>query len=174
MDISFDITVENTRAAKQDVKGKEDTVDNSDLEDSLRRSELDGQQLSSEANAISAPLIPHSSLSHLRNSWRSLTRSISKSSHHDLSPVHTEAQVLSSTDFSVAVVAYKRQTSQDYTKVDVNAHDDDDHSELYADIPTSWATSFWTQFTVLMGRTFKQSKPDILSKLSLIQVNGVS
>ena len=170
MDISSDITVENTRAAKQDVKGKEDTVDNSDLEDSLRRSELDGQQLSSEANAISAPLIPHSSLSHLRNS---LTRSISKSSHHDLSPVHTEAQVLSSTDFSVAVVAYKRQTSQDYTKVDVNAHDDDDHSELYTDIPTSWATSFWTQFTVLMGRTFKQSKPDILSKLSLIQVNGV-
>ncbi|XP_044169306.1 ABC transporter G family member 14-like [Acropora millepora] len=169
VDISSDITVENTREAKQDVKGKEDTVDNSDLEDSLRRSELDGQQLSSEANAISAPLIPHSSLSHLRNSWRSHTRSISKSSHHDLSPVHTEAQVLSSTDFSVAVVAYKRQTSQDYTKVDVNAHDDDDHSELYEDIPTSWATSFWTQFTVLMGRTFQQSKPDILSKLSLIQ-----
>ena len=173
MDISSDITVENTRAAKQDVKGKEDTVDNSDHEDSLRRSELDGQQLSSEANAISASLIPHSSLSHLRNSWRSLTRSISKSSHHDLSPVHTEAQVLSSADFSVAVVAYKRQTSQDYTKIDVNAHDDHDHSELYADIPTSWATSFWTQFTVLMSRTFKQSKPDILSKLSLIQVNGV-
>lgn len=169
VDISSDITVENTRAAKQGVKGKEDTVDNSDHEDSLRRSELDGQQLSSEANAISAPLIPHSSLSHLRNSWRSLTRSISKSSHHDLSPVHTEAQVLSSADFSVAVVACKRQTSQDYTKIDVNAHDDDDHSELYADIPTSWATSFWTQFTVLMGRTFKQSKPDILSKLSLIQ-----
>ncbi|KAK2557724.1 ABC transporter G family member 22 [Acropora cervicornis] len=169
VDISSDITVENTRAAKQDVKGKEDTVDNSDHEDSLRRSELDGQQLSSEANAISAPLIPHSSLSHLRNSWRSLTRSISKSSHHDLSPVRTEAQVLSSADFSVAVVAYKRQTSQDYTKIDVNAHDDDKHSELYADIPTSWATSFWTQFTVLMGRTFKQSKPDILSKLSLIQ-----
>ncbi|XP_074625130.1 uncharacterized protein LOC141883522 isoform X2 [Acropora palmata] len=169
VDISSDITVENTRAAKQDVKGKEDTVDNSDHEDSLRRSELDGQQLSSEANAISASLIPHSSLSHLRNSWRSLTRSISKSSHHDLSPVHTEAQVLSSADFSVAVVAYKRQTSQDYTKIDVNAHDDHDHSELYADIPTSWATSFWTQFTVLMSRTFKQSKPDILSKLSLIQ-----
>lgn len=169
VDISSDITVENTRAAKQDVKGKEDPVDNSDHEDFLRRSELDGQQLSSEANAISAPLIPHSSLSHLRNSWRSLTRSISKSSHHDLSPVHTEAQVLSSADFSVAVVACKRQTSQDYTKIDVNAHDDDDHSELYADIPTSWATSFWTQFTVLMGRTFKQSKPDILSKLSLIQ-----
>lgn len=169
VDISSDITVENTRAAKQDVKGKEDPVDNSDHEDFLRRSELDGQQLSSEANAISAPLIPHSSLSHLRNSWRSLTRSISKSSHHDLSPVHTEAQVLSSADFSVAIVACKRQTSQDYTKIDVNAHDDDDHSELYADIPTSWATSFWTQFTVLMGRTFKQSKPDILSKLSLIQ-----
>lgn len=169
VDISSDITVENTRAAKQDVKGKEDPVDNSDHEDFLRRSELDGQQLSSEANAISAPLIPHSSLSHLRNSWRSLTRSISKSSHHDLSPVHTEAQVLSSADFSVAVVACKRQTSQDYTKIDVNAHDDDDHSELYADIPTSWATSFWTQFTVLMGRTFKQSKPDILSRLSLIQ-----
>ncbi|XP_067048982.1 uncharacterized protein [Acropora muricata] len=169
VDISSDITVENTREAKQDVEGKEGTVDNADHEDSLRRSELDGQQFSSEANASSAPLIPHSSISHLRNSWRSLTRSISKSSHHDLSPVHTEAQVLSSADFSVAVVAYKHQTSQDYTKIDVNAHDDDDHSELYADIPTSWATSFWTQFTVLMGRTFKQSKPDILSKLSLIQ-----
>ena len=174
MDISSDITGENTGAAKQDIEEKEGIVDNLVHEDSLRRSQLDGQQVSSEANESSAPLIPHSSLSHLRNSWRSLSRSFSRSSHHDLTPAHTEAQVVSSADFSVAVVAYKRQTSQDYTKIDVNVHDDDDdHSELYADISTSWATSFWTQFTVLMGRTFKQSKPEILSKLSLIEVNGV-
>lgn len=123
-----------------------------------------------EPNESSAPLIPNSRPSSLLNSLRNLTRSISKSSQHDLSPVHTEAQVVSSADFSVAVVAYKRTTSKDYSKIDIHDHDDDeDHSQLYADISTSWPTTFWTQLTVLVGRTFKQSKPDILSKLNFIQ-----
>ena len=88
-----------------------------------------------------------------------------------LPPVHTEAR-LSSADFNVAVVTYKRTTSRDYSKVDIHYHDDEeDQSALYSDISTSWATSFWTQFTVLLQRSFKQSKPDLLSKLDIIQVS---
>ena len=100
--------------------------------------------------------------------WRG--HSTSKSNDTTRLPVHTEVQ-LSSADFSVAVRTYRRSTSQDYTKVDVLDHDEDeDHCALYGDISTSWSTSFWTQFTVLLQRTFKQSKPDILSKLNFFQV----
>lgn len=123
----------------------------------------------SEANETSTPLISTAKSSSSKIPWR---RTHSKSADDNLAtPVHTEAR-LSSADFNVAVVTYKRSVSQDYTKIDVHDQDDDeDHSELYGDISTSWATSFWTQFSVLMVRTFKQSKPDILSKLNFIQVS---
>ena len=150
----------------------DDTSEDSQEQTALEMADkISNGDAKSEPNESSAPLIPNSRPSSLINSWRNLTRSISKSSQRDLSPVHTEAQVVSSGDFSVAVVAYKRTTSKDYSKIDIHDHDDDeDHSQLYADISTSWPTTFWTQLTVLVGRTFKQSKPDILSKLNFIQV----
>ena len=123
----------------------------------------------SETNESSNLLVSNPKRSASRTLWRNVRGSFTKSSD-SLAPVHIEAQV-SSADFNVTVVAYKRSTSRDYTKIDVHDHDDDeDHSVLYSDISTSWATSFWTQFTVLLKRTFKQSKPDILSKLNFTQV----
>ena len=125
----------------------------------------------SETNESSIPLIPSPKPSSSKIS--KLKRTLSKNSTDDVScPVHTEVR-LSSADFNVAVVTYKRSTSQDYTKIDVHdQEDDEDHSGLqYSDISTSWATSFWTQFSVLMVRTFKQSKPDILSRLNFVQVS---
>ncbi|XP_078373196.1 uncharacterized protein LOC144656827 isoform X2 [Oculina patagonica] len=122
----------------------------------------------SETNESSTPLIANARSSPSKTLWRNVRGSFTKSSEA-LAPVHTEAQ-LSSADFNVAVVTYKRSTSRDYSKVDIHDHDDDeDHSALYSDISTSWATSFWTQFTVLLQRTFKQSKPEILSKLNFTQ-----
>ena len=47
---------------------------------------------------------------------------------------------------------------------------DEDEGEIYGHISTTWVTSFWTQFCVLLQRNFKQEKPEILSKLNLIQV----
>lgn len=124
----------------------------------------------SEANQSSVPLILSPKSSPSKTSWRGFKRSLSKLSDDGPKPLHTEAR-LSSADFNVAVVTYQRSTSQDYTKIDVHDHDDEvDHSALYTDISTSWATSFWTQFSVLLVRTFKQSKPDILSKLNFVQV----
>lgn len=46
----------------------------------------------------------------------------------------------------------------------------DEKEETYGHISTTWVTSFWTQFCVLLQRNFKQEKPEILSKLNLIQV----
>ena len=127
---------------------------------------------SSDNHESFIPLIPNPKPSPSRTSWRGLKRSLSKNSDEVVhSSVHTEAR-LSSADFNVAVVTYKRSASQDYTKVDIHdQEDDEDHSAHYTDISTSWATSFWTQFSVLMVRTFKQSKPDILSKLNFVQVS---
>lgn len=100
--------------------------------------------------------------------WRSVRGSFTKSSD-PLPQVHALARV-SSADFHVSVVTYTRSTSHDYSKIDIDDHDDDeDYSSPYSDISTSWPTSFWTQFTVLVQRTFKQSKPDILSKLNFTQ-----
>jgi len=121
----------------------------------------------SDTNETSTPLIESPKPS--KTLWRNVRDSFTKSSEALHPPVHTEAR-LSSADFNVAVVTYKRTTSRDYSKVDIHYHDDDeDQSALYTDISTSWATSFWTQFTVLLQRTFKQSKPEILSKLNFTQ-----
>ena len=129
----------------------------------------DEKELTDE-NESTNPLIAHQKSSASRALWKSVRNSFTKSSE-SLPPVHTEVQ-LSSADFNVAVITYKRSTSRDYSKVDIHDHDDDeDQSAQYSDISTSWATSFKTQFTVLLQRTFKQSKPDILSKLELIQVS---
>ena len=125
----------------------------------------------SETNESSTPLIPNPKPS--KTLWRNVRGSFTKSSEALDPPVHTEAR-LSSADFNVAVVTYKRTTSRDYSKVDIHYHDDDeDQSALYSDISTSWATSFWTQFTVLLQRTFKQSRPEILSKLNFTQVSAI-
>lgn len=125
----------------------------------------------SETNESSTPLIPNPKSS--KTLWRNVRESFTKSSEALDLPVHTEARV-SSADFNVAVVTYKRTTSRDYSKVDIHYHDDDeDQSALYSDISTSWATSFWTQFTVLLQRTFKQSRPEILSKLNFSQVSAI-
>jgi len=122
----------------------------------------------SDTNESSAPLIQNPIPS--KTLWKNVRDSFTKSSESLNPPVHVEARV-SSADFNVAVVTYKRTTSRDYSKVDIHYHDDDeDQSALYSDIATSWATSFWTQFTVLLQRTFKQSKPEILSKLNFTQV----
>ncbi|KAL9969972.1 hypothetical protein ACROYT_G022267 [Oculina patagonica] len=133
-----------------------------------RGSSVNDEKEVADENDSTNPLIAHQKLSAPKTLWKSVRNSFTKSSD-SLPPVHTEAQ-LSSADFSVAVVTYKRSTSRDYSKVDIHDDDDDeDQSALYSDISTSWATSFWTQFTVLLQRTFKQSLPDILSKLELIQ-----
>ena len=125
-----------------------------------------------DENESSNPLIASQKHPPSKSLWKSVRNSFNDTKSTDaLPPVHTEARV-SSADFSVAVISYKRTTSRDYSKVDIHYHDDDeDQSALYSDISTSWATSFWTQFTVLLQRSFKQSKPDILSKLDLIQVS---
>ena len=125
-----------------------------------------------DENESSNPLIESQKHAPSKSLWKSVRNSFNDTKSTDaLPPVHTEAW-LSSADFSVAVVTYKRTTSRDYSKVDIHYHDDDeDQSALYSDISTSWATSFWTQFTVLLQRSFKQSKPDILSKLDVIQVS---
>ena len=137
-----------------------------DIENAL----IPNGNVESEANQSSVPLIQNPKASSSKTSWKGFKRSLSKLSDDGPKPVHTEARV-SSADFNVAVVTYKRSTSQDYAKIDVHDHDDEvDHSALYTDISTSWATSFWTQFSVLLVRTFKQSKPDILSKLNFVQV----
>lgn len=137
-----------------------------DIENAL----IPNGNVESEANQSSVPLIQNPKSSSSKTSWKGFKRSLSKLSDDGPKPVHTEARV-SSADFNVAVVTYKRSTSQDYTKIDVHDHEDEvDHSALYTDISTSWATSFWTQFSVLLVRTFKQSKPDILSKLNFVQV----
>ncbi|KAJ7318635.1 hypothetical protein OS493_037751 [Desmophyllum pertusum] len=82
----------------------------------------------SGANESSTPLISSPKPSPSKTLWRNVRGSFTKSSD-DLAPsVHTEAR-LSSADFSVAVVTYKRNTSRDYSKIDGHDHDDDeDHS----------------------------------------------
>ena len=124
-----------------------------------------------DENEGSNPLIATQKHPPSKSLWKSVRNSLTDTKSTDaLPPVHTEAR-LSSADFNVAVVTYKRTTSRDYSKVDIHDRDDDeDQSALYSDISTSWATSFWTQFTVLLQRTFKQSKPEILSKLNFTQV----
>lgn len=47
--------------------------------------------------------------------------------------------------------------------------DEEVEEQDYGHISTTWVTSFWTQFTVLLERNFKQAKPEILSKLNNIQ-----
>ena len=125
-----------------------------------------------DENESSNPLIATQKHPPSKSLWKSVRSSFNDTKSTDaLPPVHTEVR-LSSADFNVAVVTYQRTTSRDYSKVDIHYHDDDeDQSALYSDISTSWATSFWTQFTVLLQRSFKQSRPDILSKLDIIQVS---
>ncbi|PFX21357.1 ABC transporter G family member 22 [Stylophora pistillata] len=125
-----------------------------------------GDELPSGTSESSNLLASNPKPSVSKTLWRNVRDSFTKSSDH-LPQVHSEVLVPAA-DVNVAVVSYKRSTSRDYFKVDVH-DDDEDHSALYSDISTSWATSFWTQFTVLLLRTFKQSKPDILSKLDLAQ-----
>lgn len=79
----------------------------------------------------------------------------------------------------VSVVSFRRLRSIDkhYTAVDILNHgdeesgDEDEDSGNYGHISTTWVTSFWTQFTVLLQRSFRQSKPEILSKINLFQVS---
>ncbi|EDO41448.1 predicted protein [Nematostella vectensis] len=66
----------------------------------------------------------------------------------------------------VTLVSFKKTAVSD---VKLNVDDDNDDDDDYTDVHTGWVTSFWTQFTVLTERTFKQSKPEILSKLNFIQ-----
>lgn len=190
-DVSSDVAVKETgKESNSEVDHKDsetdsssDTADDDSPEvtprpDSRTETELESEtvdlipngQAKSHANESSIPLIPTPKPSHSKIPRR---RTLSKSSDNNLpSPVHTEVR-LSSADFNVAIVAYSRSTSQDYTKIDVQDHDEDEgHPALYGDISTSWATSFWTQFSVLMVRTFKQSKPDVLSKLNFVQVGA--
>lgn len=63
---------------------------------------------------------------------------------------------------------------KDMHDVHLDIHDDDEDDDDYSDVSTAWATSFWTQFSVLTERTFKQSKPEILSKISFFQVRKLS
>lgn len=119
-------------------------------------------EMSESSNLLASNPKPSAS----KTLWRNVRDSFTKSSDH-LPQVPSEILVPVA-DVNVAVVSYKRSTSRDYSKIDVH-DDDEDHSALYSDISTSWPTSFWTQFTVLLLRTFKQSKPDILSKLELSQ-----
>ena len=178
--IEQNFEVEHSRGSEAD--SSLDTVDDNESEHTPRpdsKTELAPENelanlipnghANSEANETFTPLISTPKSSSSKIPWR---RTHSKSvDDHVAAPVHTEGR-LSSADFNVAVVTYKRSVSQDYAKIDVHDQDDDeDHSALYGDISTSWATSFWTQFSVLMVRTFKQSKPDILSKLNFIQVS---
>lgn len=127
-------------------------------------------ELPSEMSESSNLLATNPKPSASKTLWRNVRDSFTKSSDH-LPQVHSEVLVPVA-DVNVAVVSYKRSTSRDYSKIDVH-DDDEDHSALYSDISTSWPTSFWTQFTVLLLRTFKQSKPDILSKLELSQVSNI-
>ena len=130
-------------------------------------------ELTNESES-SNPLIATQKHPPSKSLWKSVRNSLNDTaSIGALPPVHTEAR-LSSADFNVAVITYKRTTSRDYSKVDIHYHDDDeaDQSALYSNISTSWATTFWTQFTVLLQRSFKQSKPEILSKLDIIQVSA--
>ena len=55
---------------------------------------------------------------------------------------------------------------------DEEESDEEEKEEKYGHISTTWVTSFWTQFTVLLQRNFKQAKPEILSKLNNIQVSA--
>lgn len=123
-------------------------------------------EMSESSNLLASNPKPSAS----KTLWRNVRDSFTKSSDH-LPQVPSEILVPVA-DVNVAVVSYKRSTSRDYSKIDVH-DDDEDHSALYSDISTSWPTSFWTQFTVLLLRTFKQSKPDILSKLELSQVSTI-
>lgn len=50
-----------------------------------------------------------------------------------------------------------------------DSEDNEGERGFYLDHGDKWPTSFWTQFCVLSHRTFKQSLPIILSKLTLIQ-----
>ena len=97
-----------------------------------------------------------------------------KNKSHEQLSVQLKTQV--SGDFSgVSVVPFARTVSREYAKVDMHdeeeEEDDDEDSRKYGHISTTWVTSFWTQFTVLTQRTFKQSLPEILSKLNFIQVS---
>ena len=88
---------------------------------------------------------------------------------HECVAVSLERQV--SGDFStVPLVSFKRSRSKDAsTKLDLFDDEGEDSSD-YGEVSSTWVTSFWTQFTVLNRRTFKQSLPEILSKLNFIQV----
>lgn len=63
-----------------------------------------------------------------------------------------------------------QSTTEDVHQPDDELSDWDDEEFEY--IPTTWVTSFWTQFTVLCERNFKETKPAILSSLNIIQVNN--
>ena len=160
----------------------DDTSNVPDDEDNLKGPILDDMEAPNghvpslseltDENESSNPLIATQKHPPSKSLWKSVKNSFTDTKSTDeLPPVHTEAR-LSSADFNVAVVTYKRTTSRDYSKVDIHYHDDDeDQAASYSDISTSWATSFWTQFTVLLERSFKQSKPELLSKLDIIQVS---
>ncbi|KAK3702242.1 hypothetical protein QZH41_016770, partial [Actinostola sp. cb2023] len=76
------------------------------------------------------------------------------SSHTSPSPSCLDVASVS----ELPMISFKK--GADYSYLDIHDDDDDDHD--YTDVNTEWVTSFWTQFSVMTERTFKQSKPDII------------
>lgn len=108
----------------------------------------------------------------------SISKSVEPKETQQPNGVATLVETRNSANAKVSIVSFKRLKSIDksYAALDIcndgEGSGDEDTDELdYGHISTTWVTSFWTQFSVLLQRNFKQSKPEILSKINLLQVN---